>query len=347
MQRILIIVLVLAVVLAFMVTYVVRFNEQAVVTTFGKADKTSVVIEPGLRFKLPYPFQKVTSYDKRLRLIQSDQETQQTAEKKQVILATFLTWRVSDPLEFYKRFGGSGESSARDHYHAAELILKTKLRAAASAVSLFKESDLVSPVEGGSKLDQLEDAMLQALKGTGVGDSALSAYGIEAVKVGISGIGLPSQTTQAVFGSMKAARDKIANEWSARGESEANTIRSNAESSAKTIKEFADTLASGIRKQGDLESAQYYSQMNQDPQLAVFLQNMQFMRNTWGRTTTLVIPTTWPGFDLLPPDSSKRFGDGRPPVPDFSGAMKARPRAEAPTGSETKGAGSRTAGEGR
>ncbi len=55
MQRILIIVLVLAVVLGFMVTYVVRFNEAAVVTTFGKADSTSVVGDAGLRFKaLPW-----------------------------------------------------------------------------------------------------------------------------------------------------------------------------------------------------------------------------------------------------------------------------------------------------
>src|SRR5262245_54623411 len=134
---VLLVLLVVVVVAIFMGTYVVRFNEAAVVSTFGKADSSSVVTTPGLRMKLPYPFQKVTTYVKRVRVIQSDQEQQQTADKKQVILSTFVTWRVKDPLAFYLRFGGTGDSSARGQYQEAEKILRTRLRSAATAVSQF------------------------------------------------------------------------------------------------------------------------------------------------------------------------------------------------------------------
>lgn len=327
MQRILIIVLVLVVVLAFMVTYVVRFNESAVVSTFGSADEKSVVTTPGLGFKLPYPFQKITTYDNRVRFIQADQETQQTADNRQVILSTFLTWKVSNPLKFYLRFGGAGETSAKEHYREAEKILKTKLRAAAGAVSQFQVAELVSAEKDGSKLPALEDAMLKALSGTGTGDSALSAYGIEPVAVGVAGLGLPSDTTRAVFEHMKAARLKIANEVSARGGAEASQITSAAEANARKIQDFAQQLATSIRSQGDIEAVQFLSQMKQDPQLAVFIQNMEFMRRIGGRRTTLVLPTTMPGFEFFRPDAGKKFGGGRPPSIDVQGIMKDKPRS--------------------
>jgi modulator of FtsH protease HflC len=348
--RVLIIVLVLAAIAAYMGTYVVRFNESAVVTTFGSADKNSVVTTPGLRAKWPYPFQKVTTYDNRLRIIQSDQETQQTADKSQLNVSSFLTWRVKDPLEFFKRFGGTGDSSAREHYKEAERILKVKLRAASAAVSQFNISELVSSSEGGSKLPQLEKAMLAALKGATDTDAALSAYGIEPVEVGVMGIGLPTETTRAVFEHMKAARDAIANAVVEQGKSEANQIRSTADNNAQRIQHFADQLAATIRSKGDTEASQFLSQMKEDPQLAVFIQNMDFYRKTWGRSMTLVLPTSLPGFDLLKPDSSKKFSTGRPPSLDVPAIMQPGGPAAAPksTGAiEPSGSNARLAKEGQ
>lgn len=337
MQRILIIVLVLLVVLGFMVTYVVRFNEAAVVTTFGKADASSVINEEGLRFKWPYPFQKVITYDKRVRFIQAKQETKQTAEKSQVIVTSFLTWRVSDPLEFYKRFGGAGEGDARRHYVEAEKILEAKLRAAAGAVSRFKVSELISADESGTKLPALEAAMLADLRGTGESTSALSTYGIEPVAVGISGIGLPPETTREVFKTMKAARDKIANAINVQGTSDASRIRSEAENNATKIQKFAEQLAATIKSQGDVEAAQYLAQMKQDPQLAVFIQNMDFLRNFSGKRTTLVLPTWLPGFDMFRPDAAKKFRSGRPPAPELNDVIGAK-IGGGPVGDEAGGA---------
>lgn len=330
MQRILIIVLVLAVVLGFMVTYVVRFNEAAVVTTFGKADENSVYYgekSAGAHFKLPYPFQKVTTYDTRLRFIESEKETQATAGSGQVLLTSFVTWRVKDPLKFYVAFGGSGDSSAVEHYRKAETILKAKLRSAGSKVSQFRMEELLASDPKASKMQELETQMLGYLR-EGESDSNLSAYGIEAQKVGVSGLDLPPETTRQVFNAMKAARDKIANSTRVQGTSEASRIKSEADSDARKIQAFADALAQSIRSEGEKEAVKFLSQMKQDPQLAVFIQNMEFMRTLSTNRATLVLPTRFPGFELFQPDASKKFGTGRPPVPEMPDIIKSKVSAE-------------------
>jgi membrane protease subunit HflC len=185
-------------------------------------------------------------------------------------------------------------------------------------------SDLVSGDEKGSRLPELEAAMLTDLKGTADNAAALSTYGIEPVAVGISGLTLPPETTREVFKTMKAARDKIANSINVQGTSDAARIRSEADSNARKIEAFASELATTIRRQGDVEAAKFLGEMKQDPQLAVFIQNMDFLRNFTGKRTTLVLPTWLPGFEMFRPDAAKKFQSGRPPVPELNDVIKAK-----------------------
>lgn len=310
--RLIVIAVVVAVFVAFLTTFTVRFNERAVVTTFGKASESSVYTEPGLRLKWPPPIQDVTKYDARTRFLQVNQETQQTAETAQVLVTLFMTWRVDDPLKFYRRFSNAGESE-RDHYRLAEQILEAKLRSSASAVSKYRLGELVSANASGSKIADLEKDIFATLT-AGAAASDLAEAGIKPVAVGVAGLGLPQQTTTQVFEAMKQARLKIANDAIAKGSSLGSTIRSSAESDAKKIESFAEQLATRIRNQGDVEAAQYLAMLREDPQLAVFLENMKFMRETFGKTTTLVLPTSMPGLGLFRPDAIKSFKSGQ--VPD-------------------------------
>ncbi len=334
MQRILIIVIVVALVLAFMVTYVVRFNEAAVVTLFGRADENSVIREPGLKFKLPYPFQRVVTYDTRVRYIEAARETQQTADKSQLLVSSFVTWKVSDPLKFFRRFGGGTDTGARNHYERAEELLRAKLRNAMGAVSQFRTDELLNPSGEITKIAALEAAMLGALKGEG--DASLSDLGIEPVRVGIAGIGLPADTTRAVFEHMRASRSSIANQAKDRGVSEANTMRSVAEADAAKITAFASALAESIKSQGDNEAAQYIAQMKEDPQLAVFIQQMSFMKEAFGSTrTTLVLPTSLPGFEFFSPDAVNKLKTGRPPETPSSRITTPKAQSEPPANAQT------------
>lgn len=332
MQRYLIIAAVILVVALYMTTDTVRFTETAVVTTFGKAGDGDVRTEPGLLFTVPWA-QRVTKYDKRARFLETLGEMQQTRDQRQIVSTVFLTWEVSDPLAFYRRFSGAGDRP-EEHYREAEKTLMHQLRSAVLAeFGRYRLSELLSPVPGDSKLAQLESGVLARLQAGSAGETPLEAYGIRAVTVGIGSMTFPQDTTREVFKAMRSNRTTIATEAKSQGESRAATIRSQAESDAKRILAFADTLAKSIRGRGDAEAAQYVAQMKEEPELAIFLQNIQFMRDTIGRQFTLVLPTNLPGIQLLRPDAMGdlfRRAAAAPSAGDIAGATRAIGAAQQP-----------------
>lgn len=312
-MRILIIGIIVVVVVSFMTTYTVRFTETAVVTTFGRADETTVRTEPGLKFRLPF-IQGVTKYDNRARYIESRPETQQTADDSQIIVTSYLTWRVSDPLVFYQRFRGAGDRSA-DHYRAAESILQSRLRSATGVISRYRMNEILASRPENSRLAQLETELLEALERDDETGAGLARYGIEPVSVGLTRIKLPEGTTQEVFASMSSTRERIANETLSRGNARAEAIRASAEADARRLTAFAERLAQQIRQQGDIEAAEYLARMNVEPHLAMFLKNIDFIREVYGKQTTLVLSTQMPGFELFQPDVLAGLERGQIPVP--------------------------------
>ncbi len=317
---------ILLAIVAFMATYTVRFTEMAVVATFGKATEQSVVKEPGLRMRWPYPVQTVTKYDTRTRYVESRPETLQTGDNRLIVVTSFLTYRVSDPLKFFQNFSNAG-SGAGTHFRAAEKALQDKLRfAMGGQMGRFQMEKLFTtdPSAGGS-LPDLEKAILAQLD-TGGGDSpALSSYGIAPLAVGISAIKLPEETSKAVFNRMSATRQRIAQEAVSKGNAESSRIRSEADSAAQKILAFAERRAKAIRGQGDLEAAQYFAKQNTDPELAVFLKNLDFMREALAKNVTLVLPTNLPGLGLLNPDALSGVPRGQLPRFDLGGAVAPRP----------------------
>lgn len=313
--RYLVIGLVVLVFVAAMTTYTVKFNEAAVISMFGRADEKSVDMKEGLGFVIPY-VQKVTKYDKRARYIETNPETAQTLEKRQLIVTAGLTWRVSDPLKFFKATSGRGRD-AKDHYQFAEDLLKTRLRGTMGEVAQIRLDELLSARVEGSKMGQLEQRMLASVK-TGAGaDQSLAELGIEALSVGVVGIALPQDTTRKVFEGMNKSRERIANETVNQGAAQASTIRSKASSDAERITRFAERLAANIKSQGDKEAQVYIRQQGEDPDLAVFLRTMEFMRSSMGQSTTLVLPTSMPGMEWFRPDAIKRAESGQIPGLNF------------------------------
>lgn len=292
-------ILFVAAMLLYTCTYTVRFTEIAVLTTFGKASGADAIkTEPGLQGKWPYPIQNVTTYDKRVRFVQTRSETQQTADARQIIVEAFATWRVKDPLVFFQRFSNAGER-AEDHFRKAEGTIRDSLRSALGVTSGFRMDQLFSSDEKGSKLPELETKVLAALKASTAGGNTLADFGVEAVSVGINRIILPEDTTNKVMDAMIENRRTLVKELESQGDSRAQAIRSKAESDALRIEAFARRRADEIRALGDREARQYYEQMNASPDLAVFLRNVDFLKTTLSRRTTLVLPDSLPGFDML------------------------------------------------
>lgn len=318
--RIVIAALVVLAILAFMTTYTVRFTEKAVVTTFGRADESSVKSEAGLGIKWPYPIQSVITYDTRARFTETKSETIATADNRQVILQTYLIWKVSNPLEFFRSYGNAGAREI-DHVRQAEETLRAKLRSSLAETSRFKLTDLLNTSQNASKLGELEDLLLKSLT-SGTGGGSLASSGITAVSVGIESMELPQSATESVFKSMQATQQKIAGAEAQRGETEAATIKAKADGDAKKIMAFADRLAEVIRGQGQKESAEYLAMQKEDPRLAVFLQNLRFLRDATSKRTTLVLPLSMAGFQLL--DTRVQAPLGKGVIPSIDGAAGAK-----------------------
>lgn len=303
----------------FSVTYTVRFTEEAVLSTFGKASTESVQSEPGLKWRWPAPIQSVTSYDTRTRLLKTPSETQQTADNQQIIIEAFITWRVADPLVFYQRFSGEG-SEARRHYAAAEGALRSQLRSALSEVSRFRVGELLSSAPGGSRLAELEKAVLDRMISQSADNSGslVGEWGVKVELAGISRIVLPEETTKDVFARMKATRERLAAAAEGQGEAVASTIMTKARTDSDRILNFADQRAERIRNRGEKEAAQYIATLNTDPDLAIFNAQMDLLRNLWSKNTTLILSTDIAGLTVFNPNMLDTL-DPETGLPPFSG----------------------------
>jgi len=316
-------------VIAFAFTYTVRFTEKAVVTTFGRAGENAVIAEPGLKFKWPYPIQTVTKYDTRIRVLQTRSQQQQTADNSQIIVEAFATWRVSNPLTFFQRFSNAG-SQAEDHFEQAEDILRNVLRSAMGETSEYRLEELFSPERAGSKLSELEERIYAQLASSD-SDSAsagevaapglpggsgrrLSEYGLEVTTVGINRILLPQETTDDVIRRMGTNRQKLAQELESQGNARADAIRAQAEAGAQIIRSFAERRAAEIRAKGEDEAAEFLAQQSSHPELAVFLQNVDMMKEAMSKRFTLVLSASDFGMGLFSPTALEGLGAGELPV---------------------------------
>lgn len=300
-----------AALLSRMCAYTVRFTEAAVLTRFGKADsRTGEKTEPGLYFKWPQPIESVIKYDTRARFIEARLEQQQTADDRLLVVEPYCTWKVEKPLQFFQSFSSAGERAA-DHYAEAETQLRTGLRSAVGEVSRYRMSDLFTSGQTPSKIPELEARMAAAMNASG-----FAQWGIRIVDVGISRIVLPEATTKEVFNTMRADRNRLIKELESRGGAAAQSIKSEAEKNAERIRAFARAYADEIRRQGDAEATQYVAQMNENPELAIFLKNMEFLRELVAQRVTLFFDTMMPGFRALSPGAARDAERGRFPGVD-------------------------------
>src|SRR3989338_176181 len=90
--------------LASSTLFVVDQRQFGVVYALGQIKE--VILEPGLNFKLPPPFQNVSYIDRRLLTLDStDAEPMLTAEKQRVVIDWFVKWRIIHPSEYIRNVG--------------------------------------------------------------------------------------------------------------------------------------------------------------------------------------------------------------------------------------------------
>ena len=267
---------VVAALLSYMFLYQVRYDQVAVRTTFDRAEEGSVQSTPGLKWRLPWPIHKVTHYSKRLQLLEDTIEELQTADGKSVIVKTYLTWRIVNPLEFYTSLKDPAE---------AQRQLASKLRSIRSVISKYRLDELVNLDRDKIRLSAIEDEQKTELEQA----LAQSGYGLKVESVGIYKIVLPEATTQKVFETMIKTRERLSENALQEGQAQASAIRSEAESARDRILAFAERRAQTIRSQGDREAAKEYQSFAANEEFAIFLRKVEALKKMLDHNTTFVL----------------------------------------------------------
>lgn len=279
----LLVVLVIATLLAWMVTFKVEFTEHVLVQTFGKTTRVlSGGSDAGLHFKWPF-VQRIVRYDARTFVFEDMMSELQTNDTQDITLTTFCAWRIVDPVRF--------QTNIRTVKEAQEGIRSKLQSAKKQVIGDRKMEELVNTDPKRMRIAEIEDAILGQ-----IAEESKEHYGVEIVKVGIKTLGLPESVSDKVIQAMKDERQKEAGRYETAGRAEAMAITERAKEASEQILAFANRKASEIRAQGDQAAADEYGKFGEDWQLAAFLRSLESLKKELqGRTIFLLDGSVVPG----------------------------------------------------
>ncbi|NYT69636.1 protease modulator HflC [Pusillimonas noertemannii] len=251
--------------------FVVRERDAALVFALGEVRET--ITEPGLHFKLPPPFQNVVRLDRRLQTIESkDPERIQTAEKKNLLIDSFVKWRIIDPRQFYVTFGANTR--------AAEERLSAQIRDALNAsVNVRTVKEVVSSQRG--------DIMKEMLTTV---DSRARPLGVEVVDVRLRRIDFAPEISESVYRRMEAERKEEANRLRATGAADSERIRAQADRQREELLADAFAQAQSVRGEGDARAASIYAEAyGKNPEFYSFFKSLEAYRSAFSSKDDLLV----------------------------------------------------------
>lgn len=313
MRKLMIPVVVIFIALLLMSLFVVNEGERGIVVRFGrilKDNNTEVarIYEPGLHFKVPL-FDRVRTLDARIQTMDDQADRFVTAEKKDVIIDTYVKWRISDFGQYYLTTGGGDKSTAEallkrkvvDNLRAEigskeikqivsgperrAIVEVTDEPAAAEAVvnEIIAEVAPRKEVEG-----QRDQIMADVLSETKI--SAMKDLGVEVIDFRMKKINLPDEISESIYRRMRAERESVARKHRAQGREKAEVIRAQSELEVAKILAEADREARVLRGSADATVAKIYADaFNQDPEFYSFLRSLKAYEKSFSSKSDILI----------------------------------------------------------
>ncbi|HRK38574.1 MAG TPA: protease modulator HflC [Burkholderiaceae bacterium] len=238
----------------------------------------SVVVEPGLNFKLPPPFQNVSYIDKRLLVLDSsDSEPMLTAEKQRVVIDWYVRWRISEPSAYIRNVG-------LDERAGASQLTRVVRNAFQQEVNKFTVNELLS-----TKRDDLMSAVRAQVLGAVKG--ADKPWGMDVVDVRINRIDYAETITESVYRRMEAERAQVANQLRSTGAAEGEQIRAAADREREVTLANAYREAQKVKGEGDAEAARAYADaFGKDAAFAQFYRSLEAYKASFaGKGDVMVV----------------------------------------------------------
>lgn len=241
--------------------YTVGQSQRGILFRLGEVVRAPVA--PGLHFKLPF-ITNVRKFDVRVQTLEAEPERYLTKEKKNVVVDSFVKWRIIDVARYYTATGGDDARAGLRLYQ----IVKDGLRGE------FGKRNIQEVVSG-------DRANIMAILTTTASKQARQ-FGIEVVDVRIRRVDLPKEVSTSVFQRMEAERARDAKNLRARGAEAAERIRADADRQRTIILADAFREAEQIRGDGDAQASRIYADAyGNDPQFYALYRSLNAYKNAF------------------------------------------------------------------
>lgn len=218
--------------------FIIDERKKAIVFMFGEIVDSN--LQPGLHYKIPF-VQKVKYYDARVQTMDADPELYLTGEKKNLVVDSFVKWRIRDVHQYYTRLQGL-QSNARS---------RLSQRVNDSLRQEFGRRSVQEVISGDRS--EIMDVVRLAM------DEDAASLGIEIIDVRLKRVDLDPAISERVYERMNAERARVANEFRAEGEEEAEKIRANADRERAILLAEAERDGQRIRGEGDAVATDIYA----------------------------------------------------------------------------------------
>ncbi len=250
-------------------TYVVNETELAIKFKLGEI--VEVTREPGLHVKIPL-INNIRKFDKRILTLDTPAEPYLTSEKKNVIVDSFVKWRIIEPRLYYT----STQGDERKAVTRMVSIINDEMK------SQFGSKTIRQVISG----ERAE--IMQVVKDNA--DKKTRDLGIELVDVRIKKVELPSDISDSVFQRMIKERATVAKSFRSSGEEIAKGIRANAERQRTEILAEAYRKSEEIRGDGDASAASIYAEaFGKDKEFYSFYRSMNAYKNSFGNSSDVLV----------------------------------------------------------
>lgn len=259
----------LVLILGYMSVFTVTEREQAIKFRLGEFERADY--KPGIYMMWPF-INNVQKFERRVLTLDAEPARFLTLEKKNVIVDTFVKWRISDVASYYKTMGGD-ERKAGDRLSK---VINDGLRGE------FGKRTIQDAISG--ERDEIMKVIAAQI------EEQVKQFGIEVVDVRIKRIELPSEVSTSVYRRMEAERARVAKDLRSRGAEAAERIRADADRQRTVIVAEATRKAEQLRGEGDAQAAQIYARAyGKDERFYQLYRSLNAYRNVFSKPEDVLV----------------------------------------------------------
>ncbi|NOQ88889.1 MAG: protease modulator HflC [Gammaproteobacteria bacterium] len=263
-----------ALLVLWMSVFTIDERENAIVLKFGEIIGSDY--EPGIHLKMPF-INNVIKFDRRILTIDQKPERFLTLEKKDLIVDSYVKWRIKDVVQYYKTTKGDENQAGRLLYQNINNGLRDEFG-----------KRTVQEVIAGDRTEIMGIMTAQA-------SEKAKKLGIEVIDVRIKKIDLPERVSESVYRRMRAERQRVAKEFRSRGAEAAERIRADADRQSQVIRAEAYRDSEIERGEGDAEATDIYAKAyNKDREFYKFYRSLNAYKANFSSSDDVI---------LLEPDS--------------------------------------------